>query len=197
MTVGTKSLLFGSHQFIVHPLMVLWCWRKLYGSYPRSWKVWLAIFVHDLGYWGLPNMDGPEGDTHPQWGANLMARLFPRDPWLADLCRYHSRFVARDAGRNVSLLCAPDKLAAASWPVWLYVLLSSWSGEITEYMNRVADPTSKYNTISAPAGAPPVERETQDKYQCYREVSAYLRAWAYAHRDGQYDTWTQGENAAP
>lgn len=27
--------------------------------------------------------------------------------------------------------------------------------------------------------------------QWFREVADYLRAWAWRHRDGRYDTWTQ------
>ncbi|MCK5235828.1 MAG: hypothetical protein KAR06_02490, partial [Deltaproteobacteria bacterium] len=60
--VGTKSLLFGVHQFIWHPITVLIAWCKLYG-WP-TWPELVCIIVHDWGYWGKPNMDGPEGEKH-------------------------------------------------------------------------------------------------------------------------------------
>ena len=68
MTVGTKSVLFGAHQFLIHPWFVAWGWWTLYG-FPLDPRLWVAFFVHDLGYIGKPNMDGPEGETHPLLGA--------------------------------------------------------------------------------------------------------------------------------
>jgi hypothetical protein len=189
LPVGTKSLLFGSHQFILHPLMVAWCWWRLYG-FPWDPRLWIAFFVHDLGYWGKPNMDGPEGDLHPAWGAGFMEALFGKE-W-GDLVLYHSRFIAKRHRRNVSRLCAPDKLAAAIWPVWLYVLLASWSGEIDEYMERNRPGSGgKYDaTTMRFSGWSP------DKHEWYRGVADYLKRWAYEHRDGRYDTWTQGAQSA-
>lgn len=72
MKVGTKSVLFGAHCFFIHPIFVFWAWWKLYGF---SWNplLWVAFFVHDLGYWGKPNMDGPEGESHVELGAKIMS----------------------------------------------------------------------------------------------------------------------------
>ena len=61
MNVGTRSLLFGVHQFAIHPWFVAAAWWRLYG-FPFDPRLWVAFFVHDLGYWGKPNMDGAEGD---------------------------------------------------------------------------------------------------------------------------------------
>jgi|WetSurMetagenome_2_1015567.scaffolds.fasta_scaffold00003_170 hypothetical protein len=72
MKIGTKSILFGAHCFLIHPLFVLLAWWKLYG-FPWDPRLWIAFFVHDLGYWGKPNMDGPEGETHPDLGAKIMS----------------------------------------------------------------------------------------------------------------------------
>lgn len=79
MKRGTLSLLFGVHQFLWHPIVVGRAWRMLYGRWPDRYE-WLAIITHDLGYWGLPNMDGPEGVRHPVrsqslacWAARRMA----------------------------------------------------------------------------------------------------------------------------
>ena len=77
MKIGTKSILFGAHQFLLHPLFVALAWWQLYG-FPWDPRLWVAFFVHDLGYWGKPNMDGPEGEEHPLLGAAIMGRLFDR-----------------------------------------------------------------------------------------------------------------------
>lgn len=77
MRVGTKSLLFGGHQFLVHPFFVALSWIWLYGlSFDP--RVWISIFVHDWGYWGKENMDGEEGKTHPELGAGIVHKLFDR-----------------------------------------------------------------------------------------------------------------------
>src|SRR5258708_5910867 len=78
MTIGTKSILFGAHQFLIHPWFVAAAWWKLYG-FPFDPRLWVAFFVHDLGYWGKPNMDGAEGETHVELGANIMSALFDGD----------------------------------------------------------------------------------------------------------------------
>jgi len=139
MDVGTKSLLFGVHQFLWHPWTVLRAWRKLYGGWPDAVEL-CAIIVHDWGYWGCPNMDGPEGETHPYAGAALTARFarwLGRD-WHSAAeayfnCLYHSRFLSAKAGADPSLLCWADKLSVHYDPQWFYLLRSRASGEILEY----------------------------------------------------------------
>jgi hypothetical protein len=42
--------------------------------------LWIAFFVHDLGYWGKPDMDGEAGEQHPWTGARIMYRL--QGAWL-------------------------------------------------------------------------------------------------------------------
>ena len=76
MKTGTKSVLFGAHCFFIHPWFVAAAWWKLYG-FPRDPRLWIAFFVHDLGYLGKPNMDGVEGETHIELGARIM-RWFDR-----------------------------------------------------------------------------------------------------------------------
>ena len=71
MRVGTKSVLFGAHQFLIHPWFVAAAWWRLYG-FPWDPRLWVAFFVHDLGYLGKPNMDGPEGERHVEFGARVM-----------------------------------------------------------------------------------------------------------------------------
>jgi hypothetical protein len=71
MKIGTKSVLFGVHCFLLHPVFVAIAWVKLYG-FPLDPRIWIAFFVHDLGYIGKPNMDGIEGEKHVEFGAKLM-----------------------------------------------------------------------------------------------------------------------------
>ncbi len=129
MRLGTKSILFGGHQFIIHPIMVAIAWTKLYG-FPFDPRLWVAFFVHDLGYIGKPNMDGPEGESHPILGGKIM-RVFGRKWQLFTLA--HSRFHAKAEGVEISRLCPADKLATVLTPNWLYLLLIRATGEIEEY----------------------------------------------------------------
>ena len=79
MKVGTKSVLFGVHCFALHPFFVAYSWIKLYG-FTFDPRVCVAFFVHDLGYFGKPNMDGKEGETHVDFGAKIMGFLFDTYP---------------------------------------------------------------------------------------------------------------------
>lgn len=104
MKIGTKSVLFGAHQFLIHPLFVAAAWWRLYG-FPRDPRLWVAFFIHDLGYIGKPNMDGPEGEAHPELGARIMGELFdgcrrwtfngpdamPPEHWQAAIAEYMDR----------------------------------------------------------------------------------------------------------
>lgn len=71
MEIGTKSILFGAHQFILHPIFVFIAWWKLYG-FPWDLRLWVAFIVHDWGYWGKLNMDGKEGEKYVELGAKIM-----------------------------------------------------------------------------------------------------------------------------
>jgi hypothetical protein len=153
MKLGTRSVLFGAHQFLIHPVFVLVAWWQLYGP-PLDPRLWLAFLIHDWGYWGSPNIDGPEGEAHPEWAARVMTRLcdrglpgwaylwlgtvprrFPVGPW-GQFCLFHSRYYARAAQRPPSPLCAADKLATALEPWWLYLPRVWASGELREFMAR-------------------------------------------------------------
>ena len=74
MRVGTKSLLFGVHQFLWHPVTVILAWRKLYG-WPSARET-VCILVHDGGYWKAADMDGEWGMNHPELGAKIAGSLF-------------------------------------------------------------------------------------------------------------------------
>lgn len=107
-------------------------YRKLHCS---LWdpRLWAAFFLHDLGYWGKPNMDGPEGERHPELGARIMRRLFG-EGWAA-FCLYHSRYYAEMDRASISPLCVADKLVIALTPAWLALPLMRATGEIEEYMS--------------------------------------------------------------
>ena len=72
MTVGTKSVLFGAHCFLIHGFFVARGWWTLWG-FPWDPRLWTAFFVHDLGYLGCGDMDGSQGEEHVQLGAKIMS----------------------------------------------------------------------------------------------------------------------------
>lgn len=172
MKIGTRSLLFGVHQVLIHPWFVALAWWKLYG-FPLDPRLWIAFVIHDWGYWGMPNMDGPEGELHPVWAAAVMKRWFGVK-W-SNLCMYHSRYLSKRYNRPYSRLCVADKLAIGFTPAWLYLPLAFLSAEIHEYM--------KDKGARTPAG----ERSAR---QWFRDIQKYCTAWAYEHRNCKQDTWT-------
>lgn len=174
MKIGTKSVLFGAHCFFIHPFFVAAAWIKLYG-FPYDPRLWLAFFVHDLGYIGKPNMDGEEGELHPYLGAHIMG-IFGHK-WF-EFTLYHSRFLAKKNHAQYSKLCVADKLAIAITPAWLYLPMVKMTGEIKEYMKdaeRNSNGTIKYQDSA---------------YDWYRAVQIYVHKWAYEHKDIKTDTWT-------
>lgn len=138
MRIGTKTLLFGGHQFILHPLLVGMAWVKIYHKLPNP-KESICIIIHDWGYWGLNNIDGEEGDGHPVWAAEWASFSLDRNRnsnryW--ELCMFHSRFVAKAYNCKPSKLCSADKLGITLYPTWLWYTLVRLSGELTEYQNN-------------------------------------------------------------
>jgi hypothetical protein len=130
LPVGTKSLLFGVHQFIFHPITVTFAWRELYHEWP-SLGMLCAIAIHDWGYWGSPNMDGPEGELHSERSAKIARE------WLGSFYElqvlYHSRHYARAHNSEPSKLCWADKYSIKFDPWWLYLPRAWLSGELAEY----------------------------------------------------------------
>lgn len=200
--VGTRSLLWGVHQVLLHPLLVALAWTRLYG-FPTDVRLWIAFFVHDLGYWGKPNMDGPEGETHVELGANLMRRWFG-DEW-GDFCLYHSRFYARQRGQPPSRLCLADKLVIAIEPWWLYLPRALLSGEVWEYVHArlaeegkyVGEPeTGRYPLTLRQVWALPGFPTADKLLYWHARMADYCREWALVHRDGAADTWTPQPGAS-
>lgn len=182
MKIGSRSVLYGAHCFFIHPLFVALAWWRLYG-FPFDYRLWVAFFVHDLGYWGCENMDGEEGEQHPYLGAFLMSRFDEPFPYNGDapgnltwynFTLYHSRFLARHHDRVFSKLCVADKLAAALEPRWFYLLRVIVTGEIKEYMALHQDPNSKYG---------PKSRVLNTRWEWCTYMQNFCRRWAYAHKD--------------
>lgn len=183
MNIGTKSVLYGAHCFLIHPFFVAAAWIKLYGM-TFDPRIWIAFFVHDIGYFGKPNMDGAEGETHVELGARIMS-IFGKH-W-ADFSRYHSRFYAKRDGVKYSKLCPADKLAVAMEPMWLYLPRVILTGEIREYMALAGkrkydgEPLLKYESMCL---------ETKTRRDWFKAMTSYLRRWAIEHADDRDDTWT-------
>lgn len=150
MTRGTKSILFGVHQFIWHPFTVWRAWRYLYKQNP-GWVYLICIFCHDLGYWGKPNMDGKEGQTHPEGGAKIawylvywacrllgysVSDCLDYADTAHDICLCHSTHYAQAKALSVSSLYLPDKVCVLFDPPWFYKLRARLSGELAEYVDN-------------------------------------------------------------
>lgn len=132
MKVGTKSLLFGVHQFLWHPLTVYWAWARLYGR--PDLRELVCILIHDWGYWGSAEMDGASGARHPELGASIASKLFNHE--YRDIVLLHSRRYARGCGLVPSKLCWADKLSIVYEPEWFYLLRARASGELDEYRKQ-------------------------------------------------------------
>lgn len=203
MRVGTRSILFGAHCWFIHPWFVALAWWKLYG-FPWDPRLWVAFFVHDLGYWGKPNMDGKEGEGHVFFGASFMSTRFDCSPWQGGIaawlnkwfgeapgsrswwafCVFHSRFMAKQYRQPFSPLCVADKLAICLEPWWLYLPRVALSGELAEYRGLVK---SKYRNE---------RRDNSTARAWHRSMVGYLREWVEAHQYGAADTWTEDGRAA-
>ena len=184
--IGTKSVLFGAHCFFLHPFFVAEAWRRLYG-FPRDPRLWAAFFLHDIGYIGKANMDGREGESHPETGARIMGWLFDglkrgplgngdRGTYWHDFCLFHSRHYAKAAGKPYSKLCVADKLAFAIDPKWLYLLRVRLTGEISEYLEN-----ARFGRGEVSNANPGIWHDT---------LKAHMVRWVEAHKHEEVDTWT-------
>lgn len=140
ISIGTKSVLFGVHQFIWHPITVALAFCKVHRRLPAWWEM-IGIIFHDSGYWGCTDMDGESGLSHPRAGAFLAARIcgvFSMErAWdVYFLCLYHSSNFARERGATPSDLYLPDKVSILFDPAWFYLFRARLSGELDEYIYR-------------------------------------------------------------
>lgn len=142
MRVGTKSILFGVHQFVWHPITVYVAYCKVHHRLPTLWET-VGIICHDWGYWGCADMDGPDGINHPRAGAQIAARicgLFSNAAaWdVYFFCLYHSSHFASSCGAPTSELYLPDKVCILYDPARFYLFRARLSGELDEYVRREA-----------------------------------------------------------
>jgi len=184
MSIGTKSVLFGAHCFFLHPLFVALAWTRLYG-FPRDWRLYLAFFVHDLGYAGKENIDGPEGEEHVHFGAAVMRRLCGRE-W-EEFTRSHSRYWAKKTGRPYSRLCVADKLAFVLTPLWLYIPMTRWTGELAEYMRRARFSLDDIRNLESWEARC---LQSEDEHSFLVGLRSYTNRWVEHHRDLAEDHWT-------
>lgn len=143
MKTGTKSLLFGVHQFVWHPITVLLAWHHLCGL--PNWKEFVCIIIHDWGYWGCENMDDKKGEEHPRWAADKTMKWF--GPQYYCLCLYHSRHYAKRHNKQPSRLCWADKLSFLYDPKWFYLSRAWSSGELREYLKIAKDSGFGHTTV--------------------------------------------------
>jgi hypothetical protein len=94
--IGTRSVVFGAHCLPLHWLFVARGWISLYG-FPIDPRIWCAFVLHDVGYIGMPNMDGDEGELHPMGGAKIMR-------WLFDCGEWDSSWFANSVGRLIAIV---------------------------------------------------------------------------------------------
>lgn len=189
MRVGTKSVLFGAHCFFIHPFFVAVGWWCSHG-FPWDVRLWAAFFVHDLGYLGCPNVEGPEGEEHVLLGAKIMGMLFGRS-W-ADFTLRHSRYWAKKHGVNVSDLCYADKLAFVLTPAWLYLPMARATGELAEYMAKSRDRQAGCAVFSE---AERIQLESGHSAQWLEGLQSYTMRWVEEHQGGRPDTWTVVANS--
>lgn len=182
---GTKSVLFGAHQFLIHPLVLALAWTKLYG-FPKDWRLWACFFVHDLGYIGKASMDDEDGETHPELGAAIMRRI-AGESW-GEFSLLHSRYYAKRLGKPTSRLAVADKLAIALTPAWLYIPLVRLTGEIKEYREQAKCRAKTSDKLTEEEKRQMIEGSDWD---WYRGLRSYMRRYVEEHKDGKADTWTK------
>lgn len=218
MKIGTKSVLYGAHCFLLHPWFVAAAWVKLYG-WPWDPRIWLAFFVHDLGYWGKPNMDGPEGETHVELGAQIMHWFDGKtemhcstDPSMVrelnlinegweligeykgtlSFRRIERSTKWRDFSMFHSRYYAKKHGAAPSKLCFADKLAFSLTPRwLYLPMVRATGEINEYMKNAASTnekGWIPV----YDQVQWHSQLSAYFKRWIANHIEGQEDTWTNG-----
>ncbi len=218
MRVGTKSILFGAHAFWLHPFIVALAWWKLYG-FPRAPWLWVVFFVHDLGYWGLPNMDGDGGGQHPRWGAHVMYWI--QGMWLYFTGVAWRRWTFKSTGEVISVWKIKRRWASAHLSVARQDTI--WGNEVMFhsrflakeygakpsrlcladkmviaiepwwfYLPRVwlSGELALYRKTASDRREGPHENPDLSAKEWWIELQAYMRRWVDEHKDGRPDTWT-------
>lgn len=223
MKVGTKSVLFGAHCFLLHPLFVAIAWIKLYG-FPFDPRIWIAFFVHDLGYWGKPNMDGVEGETHVEFGARIMH--------LFDGFKHEKERILYPLESEIDSMIADGwKLKSVAGPsayLTRWIRSTKWS-DFSKYHSRYyakkngAQPSKlcfadKLSFVVTPRwlylpavnatgeiheylkNAKKAETEhwkpVEGQKVWHSQLCEYMTKWVEEHKDGSIDTWTNSDRHA-
>lgn len=217
MKIGTRSVLYGAHCFFLHPWFVAAAWIKLYG-WPWDPRIWIAFFVHDIGYWGKPNMDGVEGEKHVELGAKIMhwfdgwekkrfTQLYvteyeisqmKKDGWKftshfgigAHFTKWERSTKWRDFSMFHSRYYAKKHGAAPSKLCFADKLAFSLTPRwLYLPMVRATGEINEYMKNAA---------KNDDKgwipvynqYQWHSQLKCYMRKWVAEHIDGREDSWT-------
>ncbi len=221
LNVGTKSVLFGAHCFLIHPFFVLAAWWKLYG-FPWDPRLWIAFFVHDLGYFGKPNMDGPEGETHVELGAKILS-VFDYRFRLIKTKSIHKDYLLWLDGYKLLKDVGKFSLLYKSTKRWhdfsLYhsrfyakkdnvnysrlcvadklaiCLEPAWL-----YLPRVnwSGEVHEYIKLGENGNGKynSMELNTENQKKWFASVCDYLTRWVEEHKDGKEDNWTPSQNLA-
>jgi hypothetical protein len=119
MKQGTKSVLIGCHS-VVHPMVVIAAWHKLYGRWPAWWQV-VCIFIHDIGIAGRDYLNKPEQKVgHWKRGAKYAWILFGKKGY--NLVAGHTS----ESGYPQSELYKPDKVSHMIAPRWWQLVVAKW-----------------------------------------------------------------------
>lgn len=214
LSIGTRSVLFGAHCFLLHPWFVAWGWLRVFGFR----RVWIGR---------RPIVDYVEENSGRRWPVIVyrdeFASIFRPALWIAFIVHdigylgkpnmdgeegeqhprtgaaimrflfgepwgkfvlYHSRFLAKRDGATPSPLCIADKWAIVAEPWWLYLPRVNLTGEIAEYMAK----SSKMNNTGSKYSGMNLNVSSQRAW--HADMVAYIRRWVAEHKDGREDTWT-------
>ncbi len=209
--LGSRTVLWGYHTFWLHPWFVALGWFRVGYGVPWDPRLWVAFMVHDLGYWGSPNLDGPEGEQHPEWGARVMERWFDAH-----------RLIGRWGSWRwlVSMVCdriwGDIKTLPYNAPSW-YMFCRYHSRFLARADGKrysvlcVADKqamllyprwlflllvrsTGEVREYIQTANRKGEVEETEVIDRWYTNVMAYTQRWVTRHRDGRADTMTHDDD---
>lgn len=130
MTEGTKSYLFGCHQFLLHPLWVLMAWKLEYKAWPCWWEL-ICILLHDVGICGRQYMSNDKAkEGHWELGAALSSKIImyltPRrkrltlspTPYWYRARKLIAGHCPNESHLPKSKLFIPDKRSFLVAPIW-------------------------------------------------------------------------------
>jgi hypothetical protein len=222
--IGTKSVLFGAHAFWFHPFFVARAWYHLYG-FPFDPRLWVAFFVHDIGYLGKPNMDGPEGESHPEIGATIISWLFDRIPWWTEwqeiLCGSATMQALEAKGWLVQGYHGSNVVMSKPHFRW-YEFCLYHSRHYTKKtggtpsklcfadklsfcytprwaylpMVKATGELTEYLENAKKSDSPNWKPCGDDPVAWHNQLSEYMAKWVETHKDGAVDTWTDGNRNA-